>query len=187
MSREGAAVVQPSVKEISASSARMIFVWMDVVFGLTHASTPAPRPAAAAGRHRGLRMATTLEPKQASSRRWFQEAETNLERLTGNQQALLEAVVGLPGGKATYDRDAIVEYFKRRPTVMAGRALDFLQAFRRVKSAWDANGADGQDRGVVLRNELSKLGPVSVKIGQTMSCVDRDLESRLRAGRRPEQ
>lgn len=50
---------------------------------------------------------------------------------------------------------------------MALRALDFLQAFRRVKAAWD--GEDVETRGAVLRSELSQLGPVSVKIGQTLS------------------
>merc|ERR1719215_2337272 len=52
---------------------------------------------------------------------------------------------------------------------MAGRALDFLQAYRRVQSAWQQGDAPGTDRGAVLRAELSALGPVSVKIGQTLS------------------
>lgn len=100
----------------------------------------------------------------------FAQIEKSLEALTGNPQLLLEAVVGLnlPGGVATYDRDRVVGYFQRRPTLMVSRAYEFLRAFQRVRSAWEAT--DGSvDRGVVLRSELSALGPVAVKVGQTLS------------------
>ena len=106
------------------------------------------------------------EPQALGTASMIQRIE---DTLTGDPQALLEAVVGLPHTRATYDRDAIVEYFSKRPGLMAVRALDFLNAFRRVRAAWTANGDDGQDRGAVLRQELSALGPVSVKIGQTLS------------------
>merc|ERR1719163_525103 len=51
---------------------------------------------------------------------------------------------------------------------MIGRALDFLLAFRRIRSVWD-NPSPGVDRGATLRSELSALGPVAVKVGQTLS------------------
>merc|ERR1719163_1088643 len=51
---------------------------------------------------------------------------------------------------------------------MIGRALDFLLAFRRIRSVWD-NPSPGVDRGAILRAELSGLGPVAVKVGQTLS------------------
>ena len=122
-------------------------------------------------------MTSTLEPPPTepppteSSSSFLKAAEAAFEGLRPGDasQAMLEAVVGLPNGVATYERDAIVDYFSKRPGLMAVRALDFLQAFRRVRAAWDADGADGQDRGAVLRSELSALGPVSVKIGQTLS------------------
>lgn len=98
----------------------------------------------------------------------FKQIELALESLTGDPVAMLEAVVGLdiPGRTATYDRDSIVQYFQQRPTLMVSRALDFLLAFRRIRVAWEA---DGVDRGAVLRAELAALGPVAVKVGQTLS------------------
>ena len=80
----------------------------------------------------------------------------------------LQAVVGLPSGVARYDRDAIIDYFSQRPTLMVSRAFDFLRAFQRIRSAWE-DASPGVDRGVVLRTELSALGPVAVKVGQTLS------------------
>ena len=59
-----------------------------------------------------------------------------------------------------------MDYFSMRPLKMTSRALDFLKAYRRVQSAWEDPLID---RGAVLRSELSLLGPVSVKIGQTLS------------------
>lgn len=84
---------------------------------------------------------------------------------------MLEAVVGLPGGVATYDREAVVAYFNKRPTLMAARAFDFLKAFQRVRAVWDpeTSAGAGVDRGTVLREELSALGPIAVKLGQTLS------------------
>ena len=110
------------------------------------------------------RMTATLDEKSSA-------VEASLERLTksSSMDPALMAVVGLPEGVATYDRDATVAYFANRPGQMAARAFDFLQAYRRVKSAWDQGEGAGTDRGAVLRAELSALGPVSVKIGQTLS------------------
>ena len=99
----------------------------------------------------------------------FKLMENALESLTGNPQALLEAVVGIDKGLARYDREGIVDYFKARPQLMVGRALDFLLAFRRIREAWDAPESAGVDRGAVLRSELATLGPVAVKVGQTLS------------------
>ena len=93
--------------------------------------------------------------------------EGRLEALTRDPQLLLEAVVGLPYGVATYDRDAVLDYFRSRPQQMVARALDFLNAFRRVKASWEAGG--DTDRGAMLRAELAALGPVAVKLGQTLS------------------
>ena len=96
----------------------------------------------------------------------FNKIEKALETVSKDPQALLEAVVGLPSGMATYDRERVTDYFQQRPALMVTRALDFLLAFRRVRAAW---AAEGVDRGAVLRAELSALGPVAVKVGQTLS------------------
>lgn len=118
-----------------------------------------------------LQLSTSPSPvradEQGASVRLFQLIEKNLETLTADPQALLEAVVGLPGGVATYDRTAVVEYFQKRPALMVARALDFLLAFRRIRAAWDSESSE--ERGAVLRTELAALGPVAVKVGQTLS------------------
>ena len=108
-------------------------------------------------------------PEPASN--LFDKVERALERVQGDPQAILEAVVGLgpSGGVATYDREAIVGYFKARPALMVTRAFDFLMAFRRIRAAWDAPPSSGTDRGAILRAELAALGPVAVKVGQTLS------------------
>ena len=98
----------------------------------------------------------------------FRIIENALEAATGDPKALLEAVVGIDRGVATYDRDGIVDYFTARPQLMVARALDFLLAFRRIRAVWD-NPSPGVDRGATLRSELSALGPVAVKVGQTLS------------------
>ena len=98
----------------------------------------------------------------------FEKIEGSLEAVKNNPQAVLEAVVGIDKGVAKYDRDGIMDYFQARPQLMIGRAFDFLQAFRRIKAVWEDAPA-GVDRGATLREELSKLGPVAVKVGQTLS------------------
>ena len=103
----------------------------------------------------------------AETRSLLSGIEGRLEALTRDPQLLLEAVVGLPYGVATYDRDAVLDYFRSRPQQMVARALDFLNAFRRVKASWEAGG--DTDRGAMLRAELAALGPVAVKLGQTLS------------------
>ena len=92
--------------------------------------------------------------------------EAQLARLTRDPQELLEAVVGLPGPETSYDRDTLVDFWARRPEKVVKRVFDFLNAFRRTRKAWSAEGAD---RGSVLRTELANLGPVAVKLGQTLS------------------
>ena len=98
----------------------------------------------------------------------FEKIEGSLEAVKKNPQAVLEAVVGIDRGVARYDRDGIMGYFQARPQLMIARAFDFLQAFRRIRAVWE-DAPEGVDRGIVLRNELSKLGPVAVKVGQTLS------------------
>jgi len=112
---------------------------------------------------------TATEPiKKSDYPAIFEKIEGSLEAVKRNPQAVLEAVVGIDRGVATYDRDGIMGYFQARPQLMIARAFDFLQAFRRIRAVWE-DGPEGVDRGAVLRNELSRLGPVAVKVGQTLS------------------
>jgi len=144
---------------------------------LTHRSTApptrhrAPQPACVTSPGTAAPTSAEAPPATAGDSAaaiFFREVEAKLETLLGDPQELLEAVVGLPDNVATYDRGAIVGYFTRRPTLMVGRAVEFLSAARRIRAVWLAD--DGaRDRGSVLRAELSALGPVAVKIGQTLS------------------
>ena len=113
---------------------------------------------------------TTLAPRTLKTtlarRPGLAAVEAQLARLTRDPQELLEAVVGLPGPATSYDRDTLVDFWARRPEKVVKRVFDFLNAFRRTRKAWSA--ADG-DRGSILRTELANLGPVAVKLGQTLS------------------
>ena len=116
----------------------------------------------------------TLEPPRVAALPKLQSlprtggvaVEAQLARLTRDPQELLEAVVGLPGPETSYDRDTLVDFWARRPEKVVKRVFDFLNAFRRTRKAW--SDADG-DRGSILRAELANLGPVAVKLGQTLS------------------
>ena len=134
------------------------------------AATPQPRHAATACvAEPPVREAEPATASVDDTPALFRTIERSLEAVTGNPQLLLEAVVGIDKGLARYDRDGIMDYFKSRPQLMVGRALDFLLAFRRIRAAWTAEGTEASERGVVLRSELSALGPVAVKVGQTLS------------------
>ena len=78
----------------------------------------------------------------------------------------VEQVVGLDKGLASYDRERMLAFFLQRPWVMTSRALTYALAFQRVLAVWNEGG---DNTGEVLRSELSALGPVAVKLGQTLS------------------
>jgi predicted unusual protein kinase regulating ubiquinone biosynthesis (AarF/ABC1/UbiB family) len=103
----------------------------------------------------------TLKPRPS-----FAAVEAQLARLTRDPQLLLEAVVGLPGPETSYDRDELVDFWARRPEKIVARVFDFLNAYRRTRQAWFT---DDGDRGAILRAELAKVGPIAVKLGQTLS------------------
>lgn len=128
-------------------------------------------PRHTAHRHCSPRLVAQLPTKSVETDTFFRAVEAQLVGLFGDRQAVLEAVVGLPDGVATYDRSRIVSHFAQRPSLMVGRGLEFLSAYRRVRAAWlePHDGPTEGDRGAVLRAELSALGPVAVKIGQTLS------------------
>ena len=122
-------------------------------------------------RSRGLRrrvaaLAEERDALLANAEKRISSLTEQLARLTRDPQELLEAVVGLPGPETSYDRDTLVDFWARRPEKVVKRVFDFLNAFRRTRKAW--SDADG-DRGSILRTELANLGPVAVKLGQTLS------------------
>ena len=71
-----------------------------------------------------------------------------------------------------YDRDAIVKWGARRPVAISNRLFTFVQSFLKLKQVWEKEEslpAEQRTRGQILRDELAKLGPVAVKVGQTLS------------------
>ena len=149
-------------------------MWLFIACGsLLLAPQPLPRGLYPAARHAGVKLSVAEPPpkpiESSSFPAIFTSIEKSLEAVAGNPQLLLEAVVGIDKGTAKYDRDNILDYFKARPQLMVARAFDFLMAFRRVKAAWDLPESSGVDRGATLRAELAALGPVAVKVGQTLS------------------
>lgn len=70
--------------------------------------------------------------------------------------------------RAPYERDKLLRFFASRPLAVAGRALDFSNAYRRCRNMWESTDGDTA-RGELLRQEVAALGPVAVKFGQTLS------------------
>ena len=68
--------------------------------------------------------------------------------------------------RTAYDRAKLVSFFAQRPQSLIGRMYEFLTAYKRLERIWeDPEG----NRGERLREEIAKLGPVAVKLGQTLS------------------
>lgn len=71
-----------------------------------------------------------------------------------------------------YNRSSIAKWGARRPVAVSNRLFAFVQSFFKVKNVWEAQEslpAEQRTRGQLLREELAKLGPVAVKVGQTLS------------------
>jgi len=66
-----------------------------------------------------------------------------------------------PAVLCAYDPEEIDARFEEEPLAVAGRVADVLLAFAKVKLA--------DDNGATLRAELSRLGPVFCKLGQTLA------------------
>jgi len=74
--------------------------------------------------------------------------------------------------RGEYDREKLVQFFLQRPGALLGRLLAFAKSLYKVRSDWvaeDALPAENRTRGARLRKELAMLGPVAVKLGQTLS------------------
>ena len=75
-----------------------------------------------------------------------------------------------------YDRGLLIRAFAKRPFALVGRFLVFTKSYitlARLKAAEDALPANSSSAertyGARLREEISRLGPVAVKLGQTLS------------------
>ena len=74
--------------------------------------------------------------------------------------------------RAGYDRRQLTSFFMKRPVALMGRAAKFARVYKKLQRVWlreEALPATERTRGDVLRTEISALGPVAVKLGQTLS------------------
>ena len=72
-------------------------------------------------------------------------------------------MVGLDKGLAKYDRDVMLGFFQKRPWIMASRALTVLQAYQRVKKAWDA--APDEEKNQKVKVDVVKQEEVRWLVG----------------------
>ena len=71
-----------------------------------------------------------------------------------------------------YQRDELISFFLKRPVALASRFYVFASAFyelKRLKEADEGLPLAEQKFGTRLRETLAELGPVAVKLGQTLS------------------
>ena len=83
--------------------------------------------------------------------------------------AQLQEYEGLRG---RFDRDKILGFLAKRPWTVAGRLGHVLNIFLTTKGAWESQESlpeDQRTRGATLNAAIAGLGPVSVKVGQTLS------------------
>ena len=74
--------------------------------------------------------------------------------------------------RGEFDREKILGFMAERPLVVAKRLGVVASTFKRTRDAWEADEATAPElrtRGGVLRDAIASLGPVSVKVGQTLS------------------
>ena len=82
---------------------------------------------------------------------------------------------GLMREVGVYDQKLIAEYYGKKPMEVARRLSELSAASLKVASVWKME--EGMDpakrtRATVLRDVISSLGPVFVKLGQTMAARD---------------
>ena len=78
----------------------------------------------------------------------------------------------LEGLRDNYNRHAISAWAARRPVAVSNRLFTVARALYKVQRVWQREEAlppEKRTRGQLLRSELSKIGPVAVKVGQTLS------------------
>lgn len=71
-----------------------------------------------------------------------------------------------------FDRERLVKFFQQRPLELARRWVQIGSRLNYAWSTWQAQedvSSGNRTRGAVLRDVLASLGPVFVKIGQTLS------------------
>ena len=95
-------------------------------------------------------------------------ATTAVQQLGEFNVAQLAEYEGLRG---RFDRDKILGFLAKRPWTVAGRLGHVLGIFLDTKNAWESQESipeDQRTRGATLNAAIAGLGPVSVKVGQTL-------------------
>lgn len=67
-----------------------------------------------------------------------------------------------------FDRDKLIGFFQRRPLLVFRRLVEIGDSLWQVKNVWDKPEKQAI-RGQFLREKLQKLGPVFIKVGQTLA------------------
>ena len=115
-----------------------------------------------------------------------QRAEVNERKRAGKAKKTTEAAEASPSNARTrsrasspydqlrgeFDKAKLLRFFSRRPGVVAARLAVVLKVFAGVIRAWrreESLPPEDRRRAAVLREALAGLGPVFVKIGQTLS------------------
>ena len=118
--------------------------------------------------------------------RGAQRAEANERRRAEKAKKTTEAAEASPANARTrsrasspydqlrgeFDKAKLLRFFSRRPGVVAARLAVVLKVFAGVIRAWrreESLPPEDRRRAAVLREALASLGPVFVKIGQTLS------------------
>ena len=123
--------------------------------------------------------ATLVPPPLISSRRIPAPAMTVAEpvaatkKMTPAEVAAAAAMDGpyeqLRGG---YDRDQLISFFLKRPVALANRFVVFASKYYELKRLQEREAdlpAEQRTFGTRLREVIAELGPVAVKLGQTLS------------------
>lgn len=74
--------------------------------------------------------------------------------------------------RGAFDKPKLLRFFRRRPLQVAGRLANIIRVGRRVIRTWKQQenvDPEKRTRGAELRAAMTRLGPVFVKIGQTLS------------------
>ena len=74
--------------------------------------------------------------------------------------------------RGEFDKPKLLRFFRRRPLQVAGRLATIIRVGRRVIKNWKKQedwAPEKRTRGAELRAAMTRLGPVFVKIGQTLS------------------
>ena len=110
-------------------------------------------------------LSQALRPSVSLPEGWGGKAGPSEEEEEEEEEDVTELVKG-------YTREKLIAFGKRRPLAIAGRVAAFTAAFLKVRAVWEAQAElpdEERTRGDILRDEITRLGPVATKLGQTMS------------------